>query len=92
MPAKKNYTAVFFTARPMRFLGAFPIDMLRYDFCHPRDQESVSVILDTINGREVEAGQEVRLVHRCIKGASLFTPTAARWESFGWQVGNVMYQ
>ena len=58
--------------------GHFPLDMLRYDACHPARSEDVSLIGDgptrTINLRKHTSTKEPNI-------------TRARWESFGWSVG-----
>lgn len=61
----------------VRGRGEFPIDMLRYDDCQPRDHADISAI----NGgeynherRTVTLTTSERYVH------------AARWASFGWTV------
>lgn len=74
--------------------GAFPFDMLRYDTCYPDSSVSVSFM----------EGKEKRRVRLCrlsqykpylpnfIEGrfkGSICTPTADRWESFGWVVVEV---
>jgi hypothetical protein len=53
-------------------VGAFPIDMLRYDSAWPADQESVSYM--DAKGR------------RRIKLCSYALPTPERWSSFGWRI------
>ena len=62
--------------------GPFPIDMLRYDRSHPTTEIGSHLIERTFNGR---LGERVYIVvERNTEKA--WTPTAARWESFGWRV------
>jgi len=62
--------------------GRFPVDMLRYDCCWPRDGASAEAILTPVD-REVRAApREVRLVTGKQHGA----PCVGRWASFGWTV------
>lgn len=60
----------------------FPVDMLRYDSCHPADPEAVDGILE-----DTPAAREVRL--NLIAFSKDVGPTTARWASFGWQVTDV---
>ena len=64
---------------PVTGSGQFPVDMLRYDSCYPHSQDSV-VALSEKNTRTVVLARAVKRVTD--------TPTIARWESFGWKVGN----
>lgn len=59
--------------------GMFPLDMLRYDACHPASSESVGEMV--ISGRH-GAQQEKHQVSLI----SYNEPTVGRWESFGWKV------
>lgn len=61
----------FFTVTGML---PFPLPMLGYDQCWPTSEEG-SLVLGSRDTR-----QEV------VSLASYNTPTAARWESFGWRV------
>ena len=54
--------------------GHFPLDMLRYDGCYPRQVD----MLDAV--------EELRFVAMCHVGAKNWKPTIGRWESFGWTV------
>lgn len=70
----------------------FPIDMLRYDSCYPdRDRYSVSRIEETIDpyttAKEFEP-KPINLIHLS-HGNKNWTPTNARWESFGYKVVNI---
>lgn len=63
----------------------FPVDMLRYDRCTPNTEQDSNRILssfDPMSGRVkldvIRAG--------CPK---TWSPTAARWKSFGWDVMEV---
>lgn len=60
----------------------FPVDMLRYDACWPRDPESVGRITSSL-GRHVprERGEvHINLI------SNVKPPTSGRWRSFGWYV------
>jgi hypothetical protein len=57
--------------------GSFPIDMLRYDACWPRDQA------------DVHAMDSPKRDARTVTLASSREPTAGRWASFMWPVLNV---
>lgn len=59
--------------------GEFPLDMLRYDTSHPARQEDVVAL------KERDPVVPIRLV---CKSHAQWTPTKARWESFGWKVLN----
>lgn len=57
---------------------SFPLDMLRYDKCHPLTEQDVSAMsLD---------GDKRRVVLRSYSPALVFAsaPTYERWSSFGW--------
>ena len=57
-------------------IGAFPLDMLRYDECYPCTQGDVAKI----------AYKDSKQVYRVSLGTNNSTVTSARWESFGWRV------
>jgi hypothetical protein len=61
----------------------FPIDMLRFDGCFPRDEISSNDITSSITQRN---GSEkiIRLVK--VHSNRLWTPTEGRWNSFDWRV------
>ena len=61
--------------------GTFPFDMLRYDACHPVNEDEARSLAAT-NTREVE------LVSRRPIGSQQ-DPTYGRWNSFGWWVSAV---
>lgn len=64
----------------VRGRGSFPIDMLRYDVCHPSTERDSATIMATFERRAgVREVREVELV-------GTHTPTDGRWESFGWKV------
>lgn len=52
--------------------GIFPLDMLRYDACWPRDSKAV----EEIGNREL----------RSLDLTSNQPPSKERWSSFGWHV------
>lgn len=65
----------------------FPMDMLRYDACFPRDGESVHGIeMDPWADQGNRKIREVRLVH--YDKSPNWEPTAGRWGSFLWSVKN----
>jgi hypothetical protein len=70
----------------------FPIDMLRYDSCYPaNDQYSVIRIVDSLdqNISAIEFDHKpINLIHNS-HGNKNWSPTAARWESFGYRVINI---
>jgi len=55
----------------------FPIDMLRFDACHPVSQQDISNLTHGF-------AHLVELEHRCADKE--WEPTDRRWASFGWQV------
>jgi len=64
--------------------GRFPMDMLRYDACYPRDGEAVvGIEVDWISKTYYRALRTVRLVHY---GPYGWSPTEGRWSSFLWGV------
>jgi len=78
----------------------FPVDMLRYDHCHPTTPRSIDgIILSRDNSsteemkerRTVELGMVVvgaaKEVKRAIDAKTV--PTVGRWASFGWAVSVV---
>lgn len=58
--------------------GAFPLDMLRYDSCHPRSSDDVAGLDSPDRGE-----RKVTLLHI---GPREWHPTGPRWSSFGWVV------
>ncbi len=68
--------------------GRFPIDMLRFDRCWPRDTDATANI-DWAMYPELDAKRNigpyrVTLLHNDERRH--WEPTAARWSSFGWSV------
>lgn len=61
-------------------VGAFPLDMLRYDRCFPQTQVDVAA-MSRVRGERVAR-------HVCLESVSVGDPrpTLRRWESFGWKV------
>ena len=59
----------------VRGKGSFPLDMLRYDACHPVRPEDVEAITDDDTTRI-----------RVLTLNSNHPPTVKRWASFGWKV------
>lgn len=68
--------------------GDFPMDMLRYDSCWPKDSESASEMhFDFLKGEAAYHAwrEQLRLVSlRTVSNQ----PTPARWQSMGWIVVN----
>lgn len=65
--------------------GSFPVDMLRRDQCFPmgtEDVDSITLLADD----DPEAYFAPRTVHLGHVGSPRWTPTADRWNSFGWTV------
>lgn len=62
--------------------GSFPLDMLRYDSCFPYMGEDAGQI--EYRPDEPRSSRTVNLVH--YNSEAKWTPTGARWESFGWRV------
>ena len=54
--------------------GPFPVDMLRYDSCHPVYPADATALIQT----------ESRTV--TLSTYAAHAPTRGRWESFGWTV------
>lgn len=70
--------------------GAFPIDMLRYDSCHPHTGEDASVIESTFqHGRYTDGGLRMKSV-TLIRFGDMKTDAQRveinRWKSFGWNI------
>lgn len=63
--------------------GPFPIDMLRYDCCHPNRPEDAEKIMDSYGDRPRKA-YTVQVVRT--HPQRHWMPTTGRWESFGWVV------
>lgn len=65
----------------------FPIDMLRYDSCHPSDQEAVGVVSDFMIDDDVDGKLKLRSCH-VTQVTNEREPewTPERWASFGWQL------
>lgn len=61
--------------------GPFPLDMLRYDACHPTRETE----LPTRGFGETEVGPRRIHLERFAESAS-WRPTIGRWNSFGWGV------
>lgn len=60
--------------------GAFPIDMLRYDYCYPHSEEdSRKVFLKGI--------RTIELVRRIDREGTV--PAAGHWLSYGWKIQEV---
>jgi hypothetical protein len=64
--------------------GLFPIDMLRYDGCHPLGPEHAGRITASLMGDMVVGEIKVRKVNARTLG---YSPD--RWSSFGWIMTDV---
>lgn len=62
--------------------GPFPLDMLRYDRCFPASESDSHVIGVTHTPGYRDEAKTIRLTMADPKRQ----PTAARWESFRWEV------
>lgn len=60
----------------------FPLDMLRYDSCWPKDSRDA---LDIQRSFDPMQG-EIRVELECACANPHGAPTIGRWESFGWKV------
>ena len=61
--------------------GEFPIDMLRYDGAIPSRGIDAQAIMRSFDpGRERQIIRLMSVFHK---------PTVARWQSFGWLVGDI---
>lgn len=60
--------------------GPLPLDMLRYDASYPATEHDSARAFDDHFGRP----RAVELEHRSERRD--WTPTTARWQSFGWRV------
>lgn len=58
---------------------AFPIDMLRFDYCWPRTQDD-ALMIEASMGAIASGPWRIRL-----HTAKDTAPTAARWKGFGWK-------
>lgn len=66
------------------FAFSFPIDMLRYDCCYPRNGEDSARIISATSPILNRRGKvRVSVMTVANKG---WKPTVARWRSFGWRV------
>jgi len=68
--------------------GEFPMDMLRYDGCHPTDTASAHAMhTPRVGTPDYLAVRTVRL--RITSPEKTQRPTRDRWASFMWAVGSV---
>jgi hypothetical protein len=86
----KLWAIKFVVQSKSKLAGQFPIDMLRYDSCYPsKDSVSVSRILNSLDINQIIEGDPedrmITLVHNS-HGDKNWTPTIARWESYGYRV------
>jgi len=64
-------------------IDMFPLDMLRYDGCHPSHEADASSIHHTFCRPLQERTHAISLSRIGDKG---WKPTEGRWQSFGWKV------
>ena len=71
-------------------IGAFPLDMLRYDHCWPSTSDSVSKMTDE-GHRGIEMSMATSLGIRDARNAVMDgnAVTVGRWNSFGWEISDV---
>lgn len=62
----------------------FPIDMLRYDECHPASESDSGQIMKTFEPGGSDENETIMLIH--YTPYKHWEPTKARWASFGWKV------
>ena len=62
----------------------FPIDMLRYDRCHPASETDSGKILRIFEPGGSDDNEQIVLHH--YDSYRHWTPTNERWASFGWKV------
>ena len=67
-------------------LGGFPLDMLRYDCCFPRNSVDAATITRSLDDGGPVGGQEVELVRYFALRPVGGPITTGRWRSFGWTV------
>jgi hypothetical protein len=60
-------------------MGAFPIDMLRYDACYPASERDAATIITSFEGAPI-----VSRVRLTLSFKGRYTPD--RWRSFLWNV------
>lgn len=72
--------SIYVNTFTVRGTGALPLDMLRRDKCYPKN-EADAVVAQHGGGPLL---REVTLEH--VSAAAHWTPNAARWRSFGWEV------
>ena len=63
--------------------GTFPVDMLRYDRSYPYTEADAGKIEQTLDS-DGTPGPVIELEHR--GDDRNWSPTNARWRSFGWHV------
>ena len=68
----------------VRGTGTFPLDMLRYDGCYPKETKDALNIAEDCNMRTVTLIKPVDSKNN--------TPTFDRWKSFGWTVIDCGYK
>lgn len=62
----------------------FPIDMLRYDECHPAGETDSGKIMRTFEPGGLTEKEKILVIHH--DSYKHWEPTRARWGSFGWTV------
>jgi hypothetical protein len=64
--------------------GRFPLDMLRYDGCWPRQSADARAIERSVRGEPDTVGAGGGRT-RSISLTGIKAPTVDRWRSFGWE-------
>lgn len=81
---------MYITQFTVRGGSHFPVDMLRYDACYPATSDDAVEMAKTpryMAPSDLEEFKKPRLVRLCSRQPNArWTPTEARWLSFGWQV------
>lgn len=88
----KQWAIRFTVQSKTKLVRQFPIDMLQYDSCYPSiNSHSVGRIIDSldqnISAKEFNP-EPITLIHLS-HGNKNWTPTNARWESFGYKVMHI---
>lgn len=74
--------------------GRFPMDMLRYDQCWPKDSTDANLLNDPDPYASDDERYDFRRKLRTVTliSAGYRTPTPERWDSFGWKVVEVKHE
>lgn len=80
--ARKLYVVRF----TVRGASEFPFDMLRYDSCHPRHEPDARAMGRLYARNDPQATEPREVVLESRGRDRHWEPTAARWQSFLWNV------